>query len=343
MPETPIGGEFEIYAADFGQSAGVGAWPVFPGHDLVRCDTGRSALTLVLADWRARRPRAATVWLPHYVCPSVVAAAQASGLAVAWYDDLPGRGGALPPAADDDIVLTVHYFGFPNPAVATLGPRRWALIEDAVQAPYTAGIGAAGDYVIASLRKWWQAPDGAVAGARLPWLMPVELAASDEAFLSQRLAAKLLRGTRGGDDRFLGWIARSEDALAPSVPRRVSWLSTTLLAAVDPADAAARRRANWAALAGGLAGVVPLYPGLPEGVVPLAFPVVVADGRRDALRRHMAARAIFCPVHWADLTDPPASARALADAILSLPIDQRYGLADMRRILDGLALFSAGT
>lgn len=341
----PIGGEFELFAADFGRSAGASAWPVFDGHHLLYCDTGRSALALVMADWQARRPGAETIWLPHYICPSVVDAARASRFRIAWYDDLPGHGAALPQAADDDIVLAVHYFGFSNPAIAGQGARRWALIEDAVQAPYTAGIGAVGDYVIASLRKWWPAPDGAVAGSRQGWVRPVDLAPPDEAFLSRRLAAKLLRGTRMGDDRFLGWIARSEDGLAPATPRRVSWLSETLLATADAADAGARRRANWAALAagiGGLPGMTPLYPALPGEVVPLAFPITVSGGRRDALRRHMAAQAIFCPIHWADLVDPPAGARDLAAAILSLPIDQRYGAADMQRILAVLALFCGG-
>lgn len=342
MPETPIGGEFEIFPADLGGAAGAGAWPNLPGHHLRRCDTGRSALSLVLADWRRRRPGAETVWLPHYVCPSVVDAARAAGFRLAWYDDLPGRGGTLPPAGDDDIVLTVHYFGFLNPVIAGLGARRWALIEDAVQAAYTTGIGATGDYVIASLRKWWPAPDGALAGARQPWAGPADLLPPDEAFVSRRLAAKLLRGALTGEDRFLGWIARSEEGLSPAAPRQLSWLSEMMLGAADPAGAAARRRANWALLASGLADVAPLFSDLPDGVVPLTFPVIVADGRRDALRQHLAARAIFCPIHWADLTDPPPSARALADGILSLPIDQRYGPADMRRILDALALFFAG-
>lgn len=342
MADAPIGGEFEIFPADFGRAAGTGAWPDFPGHHLIRCDTGRSALTLVLADWRRRRPGATTVWLPHYVCPSVVDAARASGFRLARYDDLPGQEGVLPPAGDDDIVLAVHYFGFPNPAISGLGPRRWALIEDAVQAAYTAGIGATGDYVIASLRKWWPAPDGAVAGARNTWAVAAGLLPPDEAFVSRRLAAKLLRGTVSSEDRFLGWIAGSEADLPPAVPRQVSWLSETLLAVADAAEAAARRRTNWIVLADGLAGVMPVFPDLPDGVVPLAFPVIVPGGRRDALRRHLAARAIFCPIHWADLIDPPPSARALADGILSLPVDQRYGAADMRRILDALALFFAG-
>ncbi|MEI5579221.1 hypothetical protein, partial [Streptomyces brasiliscabiei] len=91
------------------------------------------------------------------------------------------------------------------------------------------------------------------------------------------------------EDRFLGWIARSEEGLSPAAPRQLSWLSEMMLGAADPAGAAARRRANWALLASGLADVAPLFSDLPDGVVPLTFPVIVADGRRDALRQHLAA------------------------------------------------------
>src|SRR5205823_3969221 len=79
------------------------------------------------------------------------------------------------------------------------------------------------------------------------------------------------------------------------------YLPVRLLARLDLADAASRRRANFVALLEALDGsdaVIPLLRTLPPGVSPLALPVRVAGARRDALRAELVRRRIFCPVHW---------------------------------------------
>lgn len=52
---------------------------------------------------------------------------------------------------------------------------------------------------------------------------------------------------------------------------------------------------------------------------------------RDEIRTKLREKGIFAPIHWLDSND-----QKLANELLSLPIDQRYDLEDMQRIIDEL-------
>jgi hypothetical protein len=339
--ERSIGGEIEASLGMLHGTGGAGVWPLLGQTHELRCDTGRSALKLALLDWVARRPGASLrVWLPSYVCASVADAVAQLGLPLARYACRPGDSGFEPPAPGaNDVVVVVHYFGLLNePALAWLAQqqgRAFGVIEDCVQAPYTQDAGAAGDYAIASLRKWWPAPDGALVRARLP-LAVHALPEPDEGYVSRRAIAKLARGQYVDDAVYLGWVEESEELLQSSVPRQMSWLSERLLEGVDAAEAKQARRANWSELAAGLAGqakAVPLFATLPASAAPLAFPLLMEDGLRDGLRRFLAGRRMFCPVHWPLPEDGTAAKDLLLSRrLLSLPLDQRYGVDEMRSL-----------
>jgi hypothetical protein len=349
--ERLIGGEMEIFAADFGRPAGQGAWPSFGKPYSLRCDTGRSALQLALLDWKSRHPASATVWVPSYTCPSVTSAVSQLGLNMRRYADRPGLSAwADPPTpAAHDIVIIIHYFGIANRAalgwVESTVPRSWQLLEDCVQAPYTEAVGVHGEYTVTSLRKWWPAPDGAqvCAGHALDY---AHLSAPDEKRVSQRLAAKLLRAQRLAETTYLGWIEESERSLEPIEIRQVSWISSRLLEVAEPAHAAQARRTNWYVLMAGLenhSGVQPLFRELGSGEVPLAFPILIEARLRAELRRFLLGRRIFCPIHWSLPADAPRPDRDLSTRILSIPLDQRYGAEDMQMVLADLNRFFSGS
>ena len=324
-------------------------WPSFSKLHVLRCDSGRSALRLALSDWRRRCASTPTVWLPSYVCASVTSCVATLGLGMRFYADRPGDRGwsEQPTPAADDIVLVIHYMGAINRAACrwldALPARHWGLIEDCVQAPYSAGAGSRGDYAIASLRKWWPAPDGAVVGANRP-LVGAQLSAPNEEYVSKRVAAKLMRG-RGSESKYLQWIDEGEQALAHGEPRRVSWISTLLLGSCDPAAAAAARRRNWRTLLEGLRThqvVRPVFAKLDDQEVPLGFPVLVRHGWRDGLRGFLVSRRVYCPIHWRLPPGVPAEDQALSEETLTIPIDQRYQPADMTRVLADIEEFVSG-
>jgi hypothetical protein len=345
--ERRIGGEMEITAEQLCHAPGPGAWPTFAKDHVLHCDTGRSAVRLALLDWVRARSSQAVVWVPSYLCPNLAAAIATVGLETSIYPDRPGLPSwpTPPMPAAEDIVLVVHYFGLVNRAACewldSQPNREWGLLEDCVQAPYSAGAGVRGDYAIASLRKWWPAPDGAVVCSRKPIAMP-RLLPADEYYISQRTSAKLLRGNHGCEATYLKWIEESERLLAGAEPRQVSWISSQLLASVDPRSAVAARRDNWLVLLEGWKThdcVRPVFDALAVGEVPLGFPVLVGAGLRDRLRAFLMDRQVFCPVHWKLTGAPYTEDLAMSDQMLTIPLDQRYSAGDMQLLLSHIREF----
>lgn len=347
-----IGGEMEIFPSMFvGQGKG-NVWPDFGKSLMLRCDTGRSALHLALQHWRAAHAGATgKVWLPEYVCHSILETVLHAGLPYAYYCDLPGATCLLtcPEPAACDLVVIVHYFGSINRAalnwLESAARSGFKVLEDCVQAPYSLLAGRSGDYVIVSMRKWWPVSDGAALYLNAEEFV-AELLPTDEKFISRRMAAQLLRATGRGEDCYLRWIHDSEELLRYSLPRCCSWISQRLLAGIDVHRANQKRVANWRHFDSLLVGneqqtfvVGRVFDALAEGEVPLVYPIRVDGRRRNQLRTWLAERRIYCPIHWRldDVTSE--SSRTLSEEILSIPIDQRYGEPEMRRVAGALTDF----
>jgi dTDP-4-amino-4,6-dideoxygalactose transaminase len=135
----------------------------------------RSAWSLALiALWKkTTKPDAAViVWLPDFFCNSSLIPLRRSGVKILFYKlledmspDMPSCNSLLEQGKPDMMIL-VHYFGKPSPAVAMrefcIRHNAW-LIEDAahVLKPVN-GIGEYGDFVLYSPHKLLPIPDGAV-------------------------------------------------------------------------------------------------------------------------------------------------------------------------------------
>jgi dTDP-4-amino-4,6-dideoxygalactose transaminase len=92
------------------------------------------------------------------------------------------------------------------------------------------------------------------------------------------------------------------------------------------------RRSNWKILHELIGNKVePLFDKLPKGVVPLGY--VIRTKNRDIIKEKLAQKRIFAPVHWRLPSEVNKNkfpdAVKLSDTVLTLPIDQRYGLNDM--------------
>ena len=351
-PETPpLGGVFELDLATVLETPE--APPRFP--DAQSVTSGRTALALVVEQLGDG------AWLlPAYLCDSVLQPLRAARIAFDFYSvggDLRPRLDELERAVEEQrptAVLVIDYFGFPPDEADRLRALRAActVVEDAVQGSWLelpdAAAGGIGDVVFTSFRKYLPVPDGGIVRG----VQPRELPSATGESVRTRLLGQLLRGAAlagnvGGDDVepvFLRLLERGESALDAELPlEATSAVSERLLASLDLAEAAKRRRANFAALVAALDGidaVTPLVRELRPGVSPLVLPVRIGGGRRDDVRQKLIRRRIFCPVHW---PLPPEIERErfrdeheLADEMLGLPLDQRYEPADMERLAEHL-------
>lgn len=96
------------------------------------------------------------------------------------------------------------------------------------------------------------------------------------------------------------------------------------------------RRLNYQTLSGRLSAFA-LYPDLPPSVIPLGFPVRLPQ--RDAVQRGLFQANMYPPIHWniAGVVPPQfEQSHHLAEHILTLPCDQRYGADEMNALADTL-------
>lgn len=342
--ELRVGGEFEI-ALELMEDHQ--SYTDYPSHYPYSCwlDTGRSAICVALQNILARGG-SRHAWVPAYICPSVIGTFRELGFTVHFYAAGPGLQMdmgmlPLPPGA---TFLFVHYFGQINrQALKWLKEhenRNFYVIEDSVQASLNATESGLGDYAVTSLRKFLPQPDGALLGS--VWPIEVALHAPDEAFVSRKFFAKLLRNYTDNESEYLQIFSEAEATLSNDLPRSISWLSQYLMNRTDIESVRCRRRENFMALSQllqeeGLSWCLPSwFRELNDGEVPLGYPVIVGNSR-DQLRGHLAKHQIYCPIHW-NLEHLEGSPQwepyhDMSRGILTLPIDQRLEYKSIQRMV----------
>jgi hypothetical protein len=327
-----IGGVFGL--PDCGEIGSRGRWPALQ-TPRVNCANGRCALYLLSLHLETK-----CVWLPAYLCDAIASAFHAAGVKLRFYavsaalriEDLAW----LQEINDGDLVLLIDYFGFPcdQNVIAKAQEMGAVVVEDASQAMLLSPQTRA-DYLVYSPRKFLGVPDGGLLvspnGARLPAL-PLTPPPTD--WWLKSFAAVLQRRESDLSGAKRNWLQlfQQSEANAPCGPYAMSQLSAMLIdRAFDYDDIGRRRRENYSRLSERLARFA-VFTRLPDRVVPLGFPIRVAN--RDAVRQALFEANIFPPVHWplAELVPPHfEESHSLSREILTLVCDQRYDLPDMDR------------
>jgi hypothetical protein len=309
---TPIGGFFELELPR-------GTGPYHPGAMALTC--GRACLRHALAVLAPRH-----VYVPFYTCDAVPEAVTAAGVPWTFYpvnEQLEPLSDPQPGPAE--VVVYVNYFGLKGEAARALAARLGpALIVDDTQAFFARGY--PGSWSFNSARKFFGVPDGAYLYAPVP-LPPV--VARNENPEWEYLTARLAGHQEAAYRKF-----QASEAAVTSEVRRLSIGAERMLAGIDYQAAALRRRANFAAYHDGLGrwNCLALRPD-PEAV-PLCYPFLPAGQIR---REVLYAQEIYPPRYWAECGTRAGRGfdweRELSDRLLPLPVDQRYGVNDVARVV----------
>lgn len=327
-PTTAIGGYFglELPAAH-----------AFPHDEGVLMSSGAAALRLLL---RTLAPGGCRVWLPRYTCHTVGEAVRAEGCEPCPYNinERLEIDGELP-AAGGDLIIANNYFGLKDDYIRRLARRYGSrLIADNAQAlfadvPY--GISA-----IYSPRKWVGVPDGGIAVVR-------DIARERIAIAQERIPAPhrrsvswdlcqalLMRHDLGAEAGYEAF-QQAEARIAARGPERMSRLTERLLRTIDYDGISRRRLANFRFLHSRLAATNGLDLTLTgRGACPMVYPYLTGD---ESLRERLIYNKVFVARYWPDvLASCPATSleHKLASRLIALPIDQRYGEAQMHRVAE---------
>ncbi len=252
---------------------------------------------------------------------------------------------------NDLTVFIFHpYFGF-NDQNSTildniLKDKGVLTIKDRTQNMFSESVCDEADYVVGSIRKWLEVPDGGFLTTNIGPLQNYSEEYRDLVDLSlfaMKKKYRYLRFAEGTDFEYRNAFSKYEDMLDDNQKiYRISKESISICGNYDWDNLNKRRRTNYQVLASGLNKIEQLYmpfPSLLEGVVPFMFPVLVNKDRKE-LQSYLAQKKIFATAIWRCpdilMNQISESERKIYQQILCFAVDQRYSTSDMERIVESI-------
>lgn len=305
---------------------------------------GRTAIDLVLCDILAVRP-VSHVYMPSYCCDSMIAPFLERGIRVSFYPVIFRKGLRVEADrnVDCDIFFSMNYFGPALPEQEQLlqhfRAKGAVIVEDLTHSLFSgSACHRCVDYAVASLRKWVESPAGGIAVKfNGSFLVKAEDAPPENALAIRMDAMRekhdYLMGKPVDKASFLEKYALFNTSLEQNYQGKdMDRFTKGFLGNYDFSHMIEKRRENAARLwqqLQHLPGITLLVPPHRDAC-PLFVPILVADGKRDALHQALVQQQIYCPRHW---PVPEHAESNIYEQELSLICDQRYSCADMDRIL----------
>lgn len=314
-------------------------------RDGVYTVSGRTAIDFIIQDILATR-QIQNVLMPAWGCDSMIAPFIDRGIKVDLYDiRFENRLDYLIDTDHQtDIFYVNNYFGYENTInidVVRLFKSRGAIIlYDCTHSffmdndPYL----SLSDYNFVSIRKWIGVVGGAaVDGVKKKSLKPC-------LYLDSRITAmRMKKAFMDGDDtvdkqEFLKLYSDFGYYLTEDYrDYAMDDLSYAIYKSTDMVAVRDQRIANAQYLHHHL-NLQFLSP-LTSNVCPLFVPVLFKNKEeRDRVRNKLIKDKIFCPIHWPknQYITPEMEVNQIFDTELSLICDQRYGIADMQKIIENI-------
>lgn len=311
--------------------------------------TARQAVRFVLQDISPDKKRAL---LPEYTCHSVIDPFLKEGYDIFYYPvdrklrlSL-SKVNRLIEKYDIGVFLFHPYFGFDSLIEDEKISSQVKVIYDATQTMYSSFDYDFYDYKVGSIRKWAEVLDGAFAEKKTGSFTKTFDFVEDDKLTSLMMEASQLKyeymeEDRGDKKEFLRLYSAGLNAIRQA--KEIFAMSSRSKLVVDNLnleELKESRRSNFSKLLSypnwDKIGQ-PVFSKLDDQVVPLYFPLHLKVDRRD-FQGHLAQNDIYAPIIWSkpDIYESRQVDEDVAwiyEHTLSIPIDQRYGLDDMDRLL----------
>lgn len=300
--------------------------------------SGRSALKAIISQLKQEK----TVALPAWCCDSMIKPFTDAGFEVRFYPVWWDHGLIQEPRTDCDVLLLMDYFGYVDRQPKSLH-YSGVVIRDVTHSLFSP-CPADADYCFGSLRKWCGVWTGGFAWSSHPLPEAREDCPEYEALRARAMEekAEYLNGCpeSEGTKSYLQLFSRAEELLEGCGPFKAAERDVLLARRLDKEQMIARRRENAAILMEAFPELLVFSDSSPEDC-PMFVPILVPDGKRDALRQYLIHQMIYCPVHWPLSQRHRIDSRALRlyENELSLVCDQRYTPTDMERVADSVRAF----
>lgn len=294
----------------------------YPG--LLALNLGRTALV-----WLIQIRGYHKIYLPYYLCDSVIEACNASGLKVEFYHVDRMMRPLLEKIPESDACLyLVNYYGqLSDERIREYKNKYQRIIVDHVQSFFQRPL--EGVDTIYSCRKFFGLPDGAYLSAGISW---DEFSADQlpEDHSAGRMGHVLGRYEDGGTQHYRTMLDNAGTFHREPV-KRMSRLTHNLLRGIDYELVLHKRTENYDTLHRLLGKNNGFQFSRTEGA--LCYPFYTPGGCK--LRKKLAERQIYVPVYWGNVLqdmDVNSVEYDFAANILALPCDQRYGSEEMEQV-----------
>ncbi len=329
------------------------------GNEYLLLDCGRSCIAYV-ADMLKQENSHGKILLPSYLCQSMIQPFKDLGLKYSFYridENLKIDMEYLLKLIDKDIaaVLFVNYFGFMQDSytkecLKKLRDNGITIIEDITHSMFSKGE-YIGDYAVGSIRKWIGIPDGGIVIQNTKKNnLRINIESQNNDFTTNRFIGHILKNQYIKDEKipkelYMDFLKRAEEQLNEKTAiNSISNISKSMLNKYDYDELIFKRRKNYSFLIKALetnSNIKILFSHMGEDICPIGCALVVES--RDDLRRFLASKGIYCPIHWEfseeiDKVEFHDSYK-LSTQIITIPCDQRYDLGDMKYILDAIDKF----
>ncbi len=313
-----IGGYFELEL-----SRGEGS---FLHSDGCPVNSGRHALEYIL---RSLGDKVTKVWLPYYTCDVVLQPFIRLGLEYGFYNTNPDfEIASHPDLKAGEYIIANNYFGIKDSYIRDLaGMYGDRLIVDNAQAWYAPVLPGIKSFY--SPRKFFGVPDGGVAYIRNA--PPLDLEVDYSADRCSHLLKRIDENATAGYVDF----RTNSDTLNKDNIKRMSKLTKSLLSSINMEKAKETRLANFHYLSEYLNSENMLnLPATNCFDCPMVYPFMSKD---PSLRKRLIENKVYVATYWPNVLkscseDTPEY--QLTQDILPLPVDQRYGKDEMKKIID---------
>jgi hypothetical protein len=289
----------------------------------IALNTGRNVLEYILRVRGYKR-----VYLPYYSCEVLLEPFKKLGVDYRFYHinmslelDQPVT------LKDGEAILYINYFGLKQDYVSTLAATYGKqLIVDNTQAFYANPIDGIDTFY--SCRKFFGVPDGAYL------YCDQDLDADLEEDHSWERMTHLLKRIDVSAEAAYADFREQSVKLKNNPIRKMSSMTHRIMSSIDYSGVAERRRQNYQQLDKALGNKNGMSLTLFAGDVPMIYPFLTTNKQ---LRERLIDNKIYVARYWPNVLnwcDKKDIDYQLSTQLLPLPIDQRYGEEDMKRVIE---------
>lgn len=290
---------------------------------LLKLNAGRYALEYIL-----RIKCYTLIYLPYFTCEVILDPIRKLGIQYQFYT----INDKMDPVLDfvvgpTECFLYTNYFGLKEATVQALIKRYPNLIVDNSQAFFSESLEVDTFY---SCRKFFGVSDGAYLKSTSPVKLKLKRDISINKF--SHLIKRIDLGTENGYQDFV----ENNLSLCNNSIRKMSHLTQRILSGIDYKECQYRRNSNFMYLHDFLVNYNDYTIDAFSVNGPMVYPLLHSS---SIIKKKLLEKKIYVATYWPnvfDWTTKNMYENYLAEHLISLPIDHRYTLSDMKRIINVL-------